>query len=125
VELVGAKVTVRHTPQRVKLPGEKRGHLVLLPPKSEKSRRTIDLPSTCVAALQAHKERQQQERALAGTRWPETGHVFTTTIGTPIDDRKILKEFKALVNVVKLRKQRFHDLRPVFPSSPRRAYRRR
>jgi len=36
---------------------------------------------------------------------------FTSGIGTPIDDRKILKEFDALVAAAKLPKQRFHDLR--------------
>src|SRR5215471_4345234 len=111
VDLDAGKITVRHTLQRVKQSGENTSHLVLLPPKSEKSRRTIDLPSTCVAALKAYKERQPQERALAGRRWRETGHVFTSTIGTPIDDRKILKEFKAVVDAAKLPKQRFHDLR--------------
>jgi integrase len=99
-------VTVRHTLQRKKDEG-----LVLLPPKSEKSRRTIELPASCVTALRSHRDRQQQERQLAGSRWVETGHVFTSTIGTPIDDRKILKEFDALVKAAKLPKQRFHDLR--------------
>jgi integrase len=58
-----------------------------------------------------HRERQEQERTLAGSRWKETGHVFTSTIGTPIDDRKILKEFNTLVKAAGLPKQRFHDLR--------------
>jgi integrase len=83
----------------------------MLPPKSEKSRRTIDLPATCVAGLRAHHVRQQQERNTAGSRWKDTGYVFTSTIGTPIDDRKILKEFNALVTAAGLPKQRFHDLR--------------
>jgi integrase len=111
VDVEAGKVVVRHTLQRVKEAGEKKGRLVLLPPKSEKSKRTIELPATCVASLKAHQQRQQQERASAGTRWKETGHVFTSTIGTPIDDRKILKEFNALVDAAKLPKQRFHDLR--------------
>ncbi len=111
VDMDAGRVTVRHTLQRVKLPGEKRGHLVLLPPKSKKSRRTIELPATCVTGLGAHKQRQEQERALAGSRWKNTDHVFTSTIGTPIDDRKILKEFNALVKAAGLPKQRFHDLR--------------
>jgi integrase len=111
IDMDAGKVTVRHTLQRVKHAGEKKGHLTLLPPKSEKSRRTIELPATCVASLTAHRERQQQERVLGGSRWKETGHVFTSTIGTPIDDRKILKEFNALVDAAKLPKQRFHDLR--------------
>jgi integrase len=84
---------------------------VLMPPKSEKSRRTIELPAACVTALRAHKERQNQERKLAGLRWHDTEYVFTSTIGTPIDDRKILKEFNSLVAAARLPKQRFHDLR--------------
>lgn len=39
------------------------------------------------------------------------GRKQVTPIGTPIDDRKILKEFNALVEAAKLPKQRFHDLR--------------
>jgi integrase len=110
MDLDKGTVTVRHTLQRKKDEG-----LVLLPPKSEKSRPTIELPASCVAALKAHRERQQQERQLAGSRWMETGHAFTSTstIGTPIDDRKILKEFDALVPAAKLPKQRFHDLIPI------------
>jgi integrase len=106
VNLDTRTVTVKHTLQRIKNEG-----LVLMPPKSEKSRRTVQLPRACIAALKAHRERQQKERELAGSSWQETGYVFTSTIGTPIDDRKILKEFDALVAAAKLPKQRFHDLR--------------
>jgi hypothetical protein len=38
VDLEAGSVTVRHTLQRVKQPGEKKGRLMLLPPKSKKSR---------------------------------------------------------------------------------------
>ena len=62
-------------------------------------------------ALKKHQKRQEGERQWTGTRWHDTGHVFTTTIGTPIDDRKILREFDALVKAAGLPKQRFHDLR--------------
>ncbi len=85
--------------------------MVLMPPKSEKSSRTIELPAACVTARRSHQRRQAQERSLAGTGWQDTGHVFTSTIGTPSDDRKILKEFNALVGAAKLPKQRFHDRR--------------
>ncbi len=37
--------------------------------------------------------------------------MFTTMIGTPLDDRRILKEFVSLLRAAKLPKQRFHDLR--------------
>ena len=81
-----------------------------MPVKSAKSRRIVELPTVCIDALRAHRERQDQERYLAGSRWKESGYIFTSTIGTPIDDRKILKEFNALVAAARLPKQRFHDL---------------
>jgi integrase len=103
LDLDKGAITVHHTLQRKQGEG-----LVLMPSKSEKSRRTIELPAACVTALCAHKERQDQERKLAGSRWHDTEYVFTSTIGTPIDDRKILKEFNSLVPAAKLPKQRFH-----------------
>jgi integrase len=106
VNLEDGIITVRLAIQRQKGLG-----LVLVPPKSKKGRRTVELPGVCVAALRRHAELQDLERAVAGSRWIESGHVFTSGIGTPIDDRKILKEFNALVSVAKLPKQRFHDLR--------------
>jgi integrase len=111
IDMDTGKLTVRHTLQRVKAPGEKKGRLTELPPKSEKSRRMIDLPTTCLSGLRVHQKRQEHERAVCGSHWKSTGYVFTSTIGTPIDDRKILKEFNSLVEAAKLPKQRFHDLR--------------
>jgi hypothetical protein len=57
------------------------------------------------------QEARRTRVRLAGSRWVESGYVFTSTIGTPIDDRKILTGFSTLVKAVKLPKQRFHDLR--------------
>jgi integrase len=106
VDLDKGTITVRHTLQRTKGEG-----LKLMPPTSDSSRRTIELPASCTTALKAHQKRQAKEREWAGYSWVDTGHVFTSGIGTPIDDRKILKEFDELVTAAKLPKQRFHDLR--------------
>jgi integrase len=64
-----------------------------------------------VISLKAHRIRQLQERLLAGTRWQDTGFVFTTTIGTPLDARNVQDGFKTLLDKAELRSQRFHDLR--------------
>ena len=37
------------------------------------------------SVLVAHRAKQAEEKRIAGSRWQETGFVFTTTIGTPID----------------------------------------
>ena len=48
---------------------------------------------------------------MAGSRWRETGHVFTTTIGTPLDGTAVTKRFQAILEGAGLPRQRFHDLR--------------
>src|SRR5262249_23087537 len=57
------------------------GHLAAEPPKSDAGRRVIALDATTITALRGHKLRQQAERAAAGTRWTQTGYVFTTRTG--------------------------------------------
>jgi integrase len=60
------------------------GRMVTAPPKSDAGRRVIALDATTVAALRAHRVRQQAERETAGAGWTETGYVFTTRAGKPV-----------------------------------------
>lgn len=106
IDFATGRLHVRHTLQRMKGQG-----LQLYAPKSEKSKRIVELPDVCLTALKAHRRRQQSEREWAGTGWHDTGHVFTSTIGTPVDDRMVLSEFTDLLAVAKLPRIRFHDLR--------------
>ena len=43
--------------------------------------------------------------------WQETGLVFTTTVGTPLDPRNVTRQFQKLMGEAGLPHQRFHDLR--------------
>lgn len=83
----------------------------LVEPKSARSRRTISLPRVATVALRAHRVRQKRERLLAGKDWKETGFVFTTRIGTPIEPSNLTKTFKALLVKAGVPEVRFHDLR--------------
>jgi integrase len=85
--------------------------LVLKTAKTAKSRRTIHLPPAIVDALKAHHERQAEEEMVCGSRWVYSGHVFVTTIGTPIEPTNVKKHFARLVEVAGVRYQRFHDQR--------------
>jgi integrase len=125
VDLNSGKLEVRFTLQRVKRPGEKKGRLELIAPKTERSRRIIVLPQVAISALRAHRARQEDERSACGSRWHETGMVFTTGIGTMLDQRNMLRAFYAIMDtrdpadlapdLQKRRKLlpslRFHDLR--------------
>ena len=105
VEVDQARLTVRHTLQRVG------GELVLLEPKTERSRRTIALPEVVMSALRGHRTRQKMERLVAGSRWVDSGHVFTTSRGTPLDAATVTRSFQRALSGAALPHRRFHDLR--------------
>ena len=50
-------------------------------------------------------------QGCAGPRWVDSGLVFTSTIGTPLEPRNVLRQFKAHLKTAGLPDQRFHDLR--------------
>jgi integrase len=103
---------VRQTLQRL---GKDEG-LVLGPPKSMRSRRSIPLPAVAVEALTIHRQEQLVERSAAREGWVESDFVFTTTIGTSIEPSNLLRTFNALTVKAGVRRIRFHDPRHTFAS---------
>jgi integrase len=105
VDLVAGTVTVRRALQRI----DKRP--VFVEPKTERSRRTVNLPASAVAAMKVQKDRQAFARQAAGVHWEEQGLVFASTIGTPLDAPNVTHRLQALLKQAELPRQRFHDLR--------------
>ena len=58
-----------------------------------------------------HRDRQEQERVQLAERWPASGHVFTTPIGTPIDPDNCSKAVQAALERAGVRPVRMHDFR--------------
>ena len=83
--------------------------LILLEPKTDKSRRLIRLPDFIRDALKIHLEKRAILAQLPD--WKESGLVFTTDIGTAINPQNMLKHFKANLKAAGLPDIRFHDLR--------------
>jgi integrase len=79
--------------------------------KTERSRRTIALPASVIAVLRAHRVRQLQERLIAGSLWQDSGLVFTSRIGTPVEPRNLHRDFVRVLKVANVARIRFHDLR--------------
>ena len=71
----------------------------------------VALPSFALDALKRQQERQRGERVLAGSKWVDTRLVFTTTIGTPLDERNVRRVFKEVLEAAELPALRIHDLR--------------
>lgn len=105
VDLDAGTLTVRASLQRVG------GHLVPVEPKSRTSYRTLPLPTFAIAALREHRRRQRQDRLLAGSAWHETGYLFTTTVGTPLDGPTVTHGLQRHLAAAGLPRLRFHDLR--------------
>jgi integrase len=90
-------------------------------PKSTTSHRPIHLPATCLTALIRHKAKQEEERQWAGSKWRDTGYVFTTRVGTPMDARDLLRDYYRITRpkakpgegpiILPFPAIRFHDLR--------------
>lgn len=87
------------------------GSLVTADTKTALSRRAVNLPAPLVAVILAHEVRQQSERARAGSRWVETGFMFTSTVGTPMDPRNLYREFQGLCRRAGLGDWHPHELR--------------
>ncbi len=61
--------------------------------KTEPSEAPLPLPDLCVAALKLRRQQQDADRARAGEAWRDTGLVFTTRYGTPIEPRNFSRSF--------------------------------
>ena len=61
--------------------------------------------------LKRHGVRQKKERLKAGAKWQPSGLVFTSTIGTALDDRNVRRAFRDVLTAANLPIMRIHDLR--------------
>jgi integrase len=83
----------------------------LVPTKTKSGRRHIMVGKVAIALLKEHRERQEMQKVVAGNRWQEHGMLFTTSVGTYIDQTKVSREFKHILSENGLPDIRFHDLR--------------
>ncbi len=61
--------------------------------------------------LEAHRQTQEAQKIQAGDGWKENGMIFTTSVGTYIDQTKVSREFKHILCENGLPDIHFHDLR--------------
>jgi integrase len=104
VDLKKGVISVRQQLQRIN------GDLKATEVKTERSRRSINLAKPTVMALKEHKAAQMRTQ-LTSPAWTETGYVFTTGLGTPLDPRNVAKQFEAACTKAKIGKWHPHELR--------------
>jgi len=79
--------------------------------KSRAGKRGIGLPDPLVALLREHRAQQEQERQRACDLWQETGFVFTTPIGLPVNPSTDYHAWKRLLTKAGVAERRLHDAR--------------
>lgn len=87
------------------------GELVRGPTKTRAGTTTLPLVSLARKSLWAQAVRQRDQRIDAGEDWDESGYVFTTRSGRPIEPRNLSRSFDRIVAAEALPKIVFHDLR--------------
>jgi integrase len=87
------------------------GHMVIGPPKTARSERTIALDRTTVAALRRHRQMQALERIDGGPSYQDSGFVFTGLRGDPMAPDRLTRTFRRLTVETGLPPIRLHDLR--------------
>ncbi|MEU9841542.1 site-specific integrase [Actinomadura sp. NPDC048032] len=106
LDLNSGTASIRRSLQRTRT-----GGLTHLPTKTLASERRIALPTECIRSLKEHRQQQDKEREIAGSAWRDSGLVFTTPTGRPLDPANLTRRFRSLLSRAGLRRIRFHDLR--------------
>ena len=86
-------------------------------PKNKSSRRSVPLSNSAVAALTAHRTRQNEERLRLGGLWQDHDLVFPNRVGRPMDHGNLYyREYKPLLKTAGLGDEgfTFHSLRHTF-----------
>jgi integrase len=98
-------ITIRGTLSRVN------GELVVTTPKTAKSRRVLTPAEGVMRLLRAHRVAQIEDRLHAGDQWRDSGHIFTTGIGSPRDPRGVLRSMVAAARRAGVDDVHVHSLR--------------
>jgi len=98
-------IRIRQQIQRV------RGELQLGPVKTHARQRTLPLLDLAAQALAAQADRQARYRADMGLAWPETGLVFTTRTGRPVEPRNFVRSFRRICDNHDVRLIKVHHIR--------------
>lgn len=105
IDLDRSLLHVRQQLQRVS------GELHIGPVKTRAGARDLPLLGLASASLTARRTAQDADRNRLGSAWPETGLVFTTRTGRPVEPRNLVRSFTRLCDTDGVRKIRLHALR--------------
>jgi integrase len=105
VDLENGTFCIRQQLQRV------RGELQIGPVKTRAGNRDLPIPGLPRAALLIRQQQQTADRQAFGRAWQDTGLVFTTRSGRPVEPRNLVRSFRRICDQSKIRMIKVHHLR--------------
>ena len=91
----------------------KDGTYIVKEPKTNRSRRCVDIPPSLAILLRQHRNAQEAQRVVLGKPLTENDLVFQRSTGDPLDPEVISKAFSRLLKRAGLPHLRLHDLRHI------------
>ena len=85
--------------------------MVLVEPKTARSRRTVHLANSTITALLAHRSAQAELQLAVGPEWQASGLIFTSLKGGPMEGHLANEHLKKALRAAGLPNVRVHDLR--------------
>ena len=95
---------------------KRRGVCIFKEPKSEHSRRRLDLSPSLALYLRTHRAQKEAERTILGKALTDDDLVFSRVDGTAVDPGTLTHHFADMVRRLGFSRVRFHDLRHSFAS---------
>ncbi len=105
IDLDDWQLHVRQQIQRIQ------GQLHIGPVKTSAGKRDLPLIGLGIDALAARRQAQDADRASLGQCWIDTGLVFTTKTGRPVEPRNLVRSFMRICETSGIRRIRVHALR--------------
>ena len=106
INLANKQLQVVNTLQRITGQGLVNGQ-----PKTERSRRSIALSTDTVALLHEIRGKQMTQQLEVVDAWTDSGYVFTSADGMPVDPNLATRAFKKVLASAGLPKLTIHGLR--------------
>jgi len=104
-DIDGDTIHVRQQVQRIQ------GQLHVGPVKTRAGNRDLPLLGLAAHALADRREAQQHDRERLGAAWIDTGLIFTTRTGRPVEPRNLVRSLARICDDNGIRRIRVHALR--------------
>ncbi len=91
--------------------------IIISPPKTDKGKRAVPLPSQILAALKKHKAKQAEEKLKIGEYYKDQGFVFAWEDGRIVDPDYLTKYFRKVIKKCGFEGISLHSLRHSYASA--------